>query len=94
MDQLKTKAWEDALKRLNECSVEKREHFAVLITTLADCYGTDAPAKAVVLVDRGEHMAMFSAGAEEMTAAEMVSRAHAAFTMSVMADAPPKEMFN
>lgn len=94
MDQLKTDAWKKALDRLNACPPDKRDHYAMIITALADCYGEGAPAKAVVLIERDDCLGMFSAGAEAMVAAEMVGRANAAFHVSVMADAPEKGMFN
>jgi hypothetical protein len=94
MDKLTQKRWEDAIERLGNCPKDKRDHFAALIINLADCYAEDNETKAVILIDHGEVMAMFSAGADEMAAADMVSKANEVFMANAVADAPPKEMFN
>lgn len=89
--------WQEAIKRLNKCSKEKREHFANLITSLAACYNEDdvePEAQAVVLIVRDEVLAMFSAGADAMCATDMVHKASEALIAAAMADAPPKEMLN
>jgi hypothetical protein len=94
MDKLTHKRWDEAIERLGNCPKEKRDHFATLIMQLADCYGEDHTSKAVILIDHGEVLAMFSAGADEMAAADMVSKAHEVFMANAVADAPPKELFN
>lgn len=95
LKQIKASNWDDALKRLNDCSEETRTHFAMLILQLADCYGKDCKSKAVVLIDRGDdRMALFSAGADEMDAATMVRAAAEVLVDVITADAPPREMFN
>lgn len=94
MDKVTTKRWDDAITRLSNCPKDKREHFAALIMQLADCYGEEITSKALVLIDTGDTLAMFSAGADEMAAAEMIGKAHEVLMSTVTADAPPKEMFN
>lgn len=94
MDQMTKKRWDDAIERLGNCPKDKRDHFAALIMQLADCYGEGGTSKAIVLIEHGDVMAMFSAGADEMAAAEMVSRANEVFMTNAVADAPPKELFN
>jgi hypothetical protein len=94
MDKLTQKRWEETLEKLSGCSKEQRDHFAMLVLQLADCYGNDITSKAVVLINKNDVLSMFSAGANEMDAAEMVSKTHEVFMASVTADAPPKEMLN
>jgi hypothetical protein len=94
MDKLTQKRWEETLEKLSDCSKEKRDHFAMLVLQLADCYDDDMSSKAVVLLHKNDVLAMFSAGANTMDAAEIVSKAHEALMATVTADAPPKEMLN
>lgn len=94
MDKVTTERWNNAIERLGNCPKEKRDHFATLIMQLADCYGEGGTSKAIVLIEHGDVMAMFSAGADEMAAADMVSRANDVFMANAMADAPAKELFN
>jgi hypothetical protein len=54
----------------------------------------DAPHKAVVLVDTGEALLTFCAGADEMDMAEMIGQANEMAQAILLRDAPPKEMFN
>jgi hypothetical protein len=89
--------WQEAMDRLSKCSKEKRDHFANLIMSLADCYredDTEPEAQAVVLLVRGDVLAMFSAGADAMCATDMVCKATEALISMAMAEAPTKEMFN
>jgi hypothetical protein len=62
--------------------------------SLAKCYDMDAPHKAVVLVDTGEALLTFCAGADEMDMTEMLGQAHEMAQALVLRNAPPKEMFN
>lgn len=94
LKQMKADNWDDALKRLQACPEDTRTHFAMLILQLAECYGKDHTSKAVVLIDKGDRMALFSAGADEMDAATMVRAAAEVLVDVVTSEAPPREMFN
>jgi len=71
-----------------------RDHFGRLILMLAKCYNENSPHKAVIIVDTGEAMLTFCAGADEMEWAEMVGHANDMAQAMLLRDAPPKEMFN
>lgn len=92
MDKDVTDAWTSTIDKLGNLSPERRKHFALLLVNLADCYADDA--SAVVLIHRDDNLLLFSAGASEFEAAEMLSRANSLVEIAVKADAPPKEMFN
>jgi hypothetical protein len=47
-----------------------------------------------VLVDTGEALLTFCAGADEMDMAEMIGQANEMAQAMLLRDAPPKEMFN
>ena len=94
MDKINKDAWETTIAHLSKRDEGVRDHFAQLILTLAKCYDLDAPHKAVVLVDTGDALLTFCAGADEMDMAEMVSQANEMSQAILMRDAPPKEMFN
>jgi hypothetical protein len=94
MDKLTQKRWEETLEKLSGCSKEKRDHFATLVLQLSACYNEDMSSKAVVLIHKDDVLAMFSAGANEMDAAEIVGKANEVLMAVMTADAPPKEMLN
>jgi hypothetical protein len=94
MDTVTQAAWEDTIANLRKRDEGVRDHFAQLILTLAKCYNLDEPHKAVVLVDTGEALLTFCAGADEMDMAEMVGQANEMAQAIVLRNAPPKEMFN
>jgi hypothetical protein len=94
MDKLTQDAWDNTIDSLGKRDEGVRDHFAQLIMTLAKCYNLDAPHKAVVLVDTGEALLTFCAGADEMDMAEMIGHAYEMTQALTMRDAPPKEMFN
>lgn len=94
LTQTPTQKWDEAIKRIQACPEETRTHFAMLILQLADCYGDNRTAKAVVLIDRASTMAVFSAGADESDAVTMVRAAAEVLVEVVTAEAPPREMFN
>lgn len=95
MDQMNIKqAWETTLDDLAKMPAEKRKHFAALIISLAECYKEDNNAKAVVLINNDDALAMFAAGADEFAAAEMVSKASEIMGIVHTADAPERSMFN
>lgn len=85
-------AWESTIDKLGNLTAERRKHFALLLVNLADCYADDA--SAVVLIHKDDNLMMFSAGATEFEAAEMLTRANDLVEAMVTAEAPPKEMFN
>lgn len=94
MDKVNKDAWATTIEHLSKRDEGVRDHFAHLIMTLAKCYDLEAPHKAVVLVDTGEALLTFCAGADEMDMAEMIGQAHDMAQAMVLRDAPPKEMFN
>ena len=94
MDKLTQASWDDTIANLSKRDEGVRDHFAQLILMLAKCYNLDAPHKAVVLVDTGEALLTFCAGADEMDMAEMLTQAYDMSQAMVLRNAPPKEMFN
>ena len=94
MDKMTQTSWDDTIANLSKRDEGVRDHFAQLILTLAKCYNLDAPHKAVVLVDTGEALLTFCAGADEMDMAEMIGQANEMAQALTLRDAPPKEMFN
>jgi hypothetical protein len=94
MEKMTQKSWDDTIANLSKRDEGVRDHFAQLILTLAKCYNMDAPHKAVVLVDTGEALLTFCAGADEMDMASMVGQANEMAQAILLRDAPPKEMFN
>jgi hypothetical protein len=94
MDKVSKDAWDTTVEHLSKRDEGVRDHFAQLILMLAKCYNLDAPHKAVVLVDTGEALLTFCAGADEMDMAEMVGQANEMAQAMVLRNAPPKEMFN
>jgi hypothetical protein len=94
MDKLTQTAWDDTIAALSKRNEGLRDHFAQLIMMLAKCYDPDLPNKAVVLVDTGEALLTFCAGADEMELAEMLGHANDMAQAILLRDAPPKEMFN
>jgi hypothetical protein len=94
MDKVSKEAWATTIEHLSKRDEGVRDHFAQLIMTLAKCYDLEAPHKAVVLVDTGEALLTFCAGADEMDMAEMIGHANDMAQAMVLRDAPPKEMFN
>jgi hypothetical protein len=94
MDKMTQTSWDDTIAHLSKRDEGVRDHFAQLILTLAKCYNLEAPHKAVVLVDTGEALLTFCAGADEMDMAEMIGQANEMAQAILLRDAPPKEMFN
>jgi hypothetical protein len=94
MDKMTQTSWDDTIANLSKRDEGVRDHFAQLILTLAKCYNLEAPHKAVVLVDTGEALLTFCAGADEMDMAEMIGQANEMAQAMLLRDAPPKEMFN
>jgi hypothetical protein len=94
MDKVSKDAWDTTVEHLSKRDEGVRDHFAQLILMLAKCYNLDAPHKAVVLVDTGEALLTFCAGADEMELADMLGQANEMAQALTLRDAPPKEMFN
>jgi hypothetical protein len=94
VDKVSKDAWDTTVEHLSKRDEGVRDHFAQLILMLAKCYNLEAPHKAVVLVDTGEALLTFCAGADEMDMAEMVGQANEMAQAILLRDAPPKEMFN
>ena len=94
MDKELKDEWEEAVASLMKLDKHRRKHFALLVVSLAKCYTNSDDWKAVILINNADALLTFSAGADEMEAAQMVDAAHEAMTAIVTADAPAKEMFN
>jgi hypothetical protein len=89
-----THRWDEAIETLGKCPKEKRDHFAMLIVRLAECYLEEPTSRAVILIDTEDSLLMFSAGADDMAATDIVNKAQEVLVDVVTYDAPPKEMFN
>ena len=97
MDKEMKDKWAASMDKLLHLPKTKRDHFALLLVSLADCYANeeaDENAKAVVLISRDDTLALFSAGAAEADCMDLLIRATELLTACATADAPPKEMFN
>jgi hypothetical protein len=94
MDKVNKDVWDDTIAALSNSDEGLRDHFGKLILLLAKCYNPDLPHKAVVIIDTGESLLTFCAGADEMELAEMVGQANEMAQAMVLRNAPPKEMFN
>ena len=94
MDKVSKDAWDTTVEHLSKRDEGVRDHFAQMIMLLAKCYDMDAPHRAVVLVDNGEALLTFCAGADEMDMASMIGQANELAQALTLRNAPPKEMFN
>jgi hypothetical protein len=94
MDEMTQAAWDDTVAALSNSDEGLRDHFGKLILLMAKCYNPDLPHKAVVIIDTGESLLTFCAGADEMELAEMLGQANDMAQALTMRDAPPKELFN
>jgi hypothetical protein len=94
MDKLTQDAWDNTIAALSNSDEGLRDHFGRLILLMAKCYNPDLPHKAVVIIDTGESLLTFCAGADEMELAEMIGHANEMAQALTLRDAPPKEMFN
>jgi hypothetical protein len=94
VDKVNKDVWEDTIAQLSKRDEGVRDHFAQLILMLAKCYNPDLPHKAVVVIDTGEALLTFCAGADEMELADMLGQANEMAQALTLRDAPPKEMFN
>jgi hypothetical protein len=94
MDKLTQDSWDSTIAALSNSDEGLRDHFGKLILLMAKCYNPDLPHKAVVIIDTGESLLTFCAGADEMELAEMIGHANEMAQALTLRDAPPKEMFN
>ena len=94
MDKLTQDSWDSTIAALSNSDEGLRDHFGRLILLMAKCYNPDLPHKAVVIIDTGESLLTFCAGADEMELAEMIGHANEMAQALTLRDAPPKEMFN
>ena len=94
MDQGMKKEWQRIQGELLALPADQRDHFGLLLTSLAKCYIGPNRWKAVVIIDADEQLRLFSAGADEFEAAGLVQMAHDAVGIAVTADAPEKQMYN
>ena len=74
----------------------EKQHFKLLICTLARCYGEKPEFQGLVLLGIPEKAAcsVLSLNCEEMEGAKMLQAATDFFSFINTQDAPPKEMFN
>jgi hypothetical protein len=81
---------------LLDMNPEAREHFMQLIDLLLLCFTDPPQASAVILLDKHSDaaLAIASANASEIELVELIREAAAAMAHVIVADAPPKEMFN
>ena len=94
MEQDMNSDWESTLTMLLGMPKDKLDHFARLLLNLAHCYEGSSGGKALVLINNGESLLTFSAGATELEAADMLQLAYSASNAHIMRDAPPKDMMN
>jgi hypothetical protein len=94
MDKLTQDSWDSTIAALSNSDEGLRDHFGRLILLMAKCYNPELPHKAVVIIDTGESLLTFCAGADEMELAEMIGHANEMAQALTLRDAPPKEMFN
>ena len=94
MDKEMSDKWDATVEELMELGADRRTHFAMLIMRLAECYKKDNASKAVILIDTGDSLLSFSAGATEYECAAILQAANEVVNDFVTADAPAKEMFN
>jgi hypothetical protein len=94
MDKLTQDSWDSTIAALSNSDEGLRDHFGKLILLMAKCYNPELPHKAVVIIDTGESLLTFCAGADEMELAEMIGQANEMAQALTLRDAPPKEMFN
>ena len=94
MDKLTQDSWDSTIAALSNSDEGLRDHFGRLILLMAKCYNPELPHKAVVIIDTGESLLTFCAGADEMELAEMIGQANEMAQALTLRDAPPKEMFN
>ena len=82
--------------QLNAMSDEAKEHMMQLVDLLLQFYGPERTSSAVVFVQTPEQEAVIiaSANADDMEAATLVAEAHGIMGTVLVADAPPREMFN
>jgi hypothetical protein len=94
MDKLTQDSWDNTIAALSNSDEGLRDHFGKLILLMAKCYNPELPHKAVVIIDTGESLLTFCAGADEMELADMLGQANDMAQALTLRDAPPKEMFN
>jgi len=75
---------------------DEKKHLQFITTKLIACYGKDSPFSAVIVFSDGNDgsIALASANANSMFAAELLRFGNDYAQENLMKDAPPKEMFN
>jgi len=75
---------------------EEKKHLQFITTKLIACYGKDSPFSAVIVFSDGNDgsIALASANANSMFAAELLRFGNDYAQETLMKGAPPKEMFN
>ena len=75
---------------------DEKKHLQFITTKLIACYGKDSPFSAVIVFSDGNDgsIALASANANSMFAAELLRFGNDYAQETLMKGAPPKEMFN
>ena len=75
---------------------DERKHLQFITTKLIACYGKDSPFSAVIVFSDSSEgsIALASANANSMLAAELLMVGNEYAQKNMMEGAPPKEMFN
>ena len=82
--------------QLDALSDDAKEHLMQLVDLLLRCYGPERNASAVLIieVEKQEAVVIASANADDIQAATLLAEAHGIMGTVLVADAPPREMFN
>lgn len=96
MRKLKHEKPHDMQEIMDGMSEDAQDHFRQLAELLLLCYADPPEARGVLLVEPkdGEQLAIASANASEIEVVELIREATAAMAHVIVADAPPKDLFN
>lgn len=79
----------------NNMTPEAAEHFNGVVTLLAQCYeGENPQVEGVLVLQTDNKMLIVTANATDMTAHAMLKDACEVAERELVADAPPKDLFN
>jgi hypothetical protein len=74
---------------------EQQEHFKTVVLAMLDCYTNDKMHGMLIVRSEDEALtSIFAINSNEMDAAQLLASAQTHVDSVVMADAPPREMFN
>jgi hypothetical protein len=94
---MKSNNFQDMVEEIvNKLDDEQKEHLQFLITKLLFCYSKESPHAAIIIFGNNEDgtIALASANANQFECAQLLYKAHDYTQKMMLADAPPKEMFN